>query len=279
MVKKVLNLVKRFQRTGKDYGVFKRTSNILWAFFARYTWDCVVIHRRKLIKNPPGLILPLLCRHVKGTLRCPPDLTILLVHNYETQPIMEKSLLYVGIKNYVVLKPKLNRSWYSAVKIETILNYLKSGLCETEYIMYCDSDDVVLRNDPKKAIQFLQEENCDLLFSRTKCKDGYECMPKVKAWVDQIAQEQGSPGWYINAGVFIGRTAFFHNLLETVLAYVTDDEISLKDYAQRRRNGTLGERRPEFPKGVGSDQVIFRYLQPHFYPQIKVDYTGRLALR
>ena len=71
----------------------------------------------------------------------------------------------------------------------------------------------------------------------------------------------------------------FRILLETVLAYVTDDEISLKEYAQRRRNGTLSERRPEFPKGVGSDQVIFRYLQPQFYPRIKVDYTGRLALR
>ena len=93
MVKKVLNPFRRFRRTGKDYGIFKRTSNILWAFFARYTGDCLVVHRRKLVKNPPGLILPLLCGHVNGKLRCPPDLTIVLVHNYDAQPIGEKSAL------------------------------------------------------------------------------------------------------------------------------------------------------------------------------------------
>jgi hypothetical protein len=279
MLKKVLKPFNRFQRTDKDYGIFKRTRNILWAFFARHTWDCLVIHRRKLVKNPPGLIIPLLCGHVNGKFRCPPDLTIVLVHNYDAQPIMEKSLLYVGIKDYVVLKPKLNRPWYNAVKLETIFNYIKSGSCKTEYIMYCDSDDAILRNDPKKAIQFLQEENCDLLFSRTKCKVGYECMPQVKAWSDQIAQEQGASGWYLNSGVYLVRTEFFRIVLEAAIAYVTDDDISLKEYAQRRRNGTLGERLPEFPKGAGSDQVIFRYLQPQFYPRIKVDYTGRLALR
>ena len=118
----------------------------------------------------------------------------------------------------MALKPKLNRPWYNAVKLETILNYLKSGSCKTEYIMFCDSDDAILRNDPKKAIQFLQEENCDLLFSRTKCKVGYECMPQVKAWADQIAQEQGAPGWYLNSGVLSWTHGIFSYCIRSSLS-------------------------------------------------------------
>ena len=202
-----------------------------------------------------------------------------MVHDYENPPIMEQSLVYTGIKNYVALKPKLNRPWYHSIKLVTILNYLNSGACKTEYILFADSDDAVLRDDPRKAIQYLEEENCDLLFSNTKFRGGYECMPEVKDWAGQVAKEKGALGLYLNSGVYIGRTAFFREVVEAAAAYVTDDDLSREEYGRRRRDGTLGERLPEFPKACGSDQAIFRFLHQRFYPRLKVDYLGRLALR
>jgi hypothetical protein len=259
--------------------IFKKAKDLIWAYSKRHTWDHLVIHRRKVTESPPALILPLLCGHVKEKLSCPPELTILLVHNYEDEPIMEKSLRYVGIENYTVLRPAIKGPWVQAVKVSAVLNHLKSGACKTEYLLYCDSNDAVLRDDPKRAIRYLQEENCDLLFSRTKSKKVYKGMPQIKAWTDQIAKEHGYPGWYINAGVFVARTHFLSEVLEAVMAYITDDDLPDKILDQLLRHGDLGKRLPEFPKGCGSDQTILRYLHPQFYPRMKVDYKGRLALR
>lgn len=73
----------------------------------------------------------------------------------------------------------------------------------------------MLRDDPAKAIRHLEEENCDLLFSRTKSKDNYRYIHEQKVWTDQIAKDNGFPAqWFINAGVFFGRTAFLRELLE-----------------------------------------------------------------
>jgi hypothetical protein len=66
---------------------------------------------------------------------------------------MEKSLRYVGIENFTVLRPPINGPWVHTVKISAVSSYLKSGACKTEYLLFCDSDDAVLRDDPKKAIQ------------------------------------------------------------------------------------------------------------------------------
>jgi hypothetical protein len=261
------------------FRIFKKIKDIVWASYKRCTWNHLVIHRHNLTDNPPSLVLPLLCGPVKGKLRCPPDLTLLLVHNYDSLPIMELSLRYVGIKNYTVLNPQVGEPWRHSNKIVAILNYLNDGSCKTEYILFCDSNDAVLRDDPGKAIRYLEEENCDLLFSRTKFKGGYECIPHIKTWADQLAKQHDSSGWYINSGVYIVRTHFYRQVLEAAMTYITENDLPGKVYRKLRRDGGLGERLPEFPIGCGSDQAIFRYLHPQFYPQIKIDYQGRLALR
>ena len=71
--------------------LFKRMGNICWAAWKRNTMNHLIIHRGKLVNNPPSLMLSLLCGLVKGKLRCPPELTILLIHNYEYLTKMEVS--------------------------------------------------------------------------------------------------------------------------------------------------------------------------------------------
>ena len=47
----------------------------------RGRWNQLVIHDRKFRGMPPFISVPLLCGQVKGRLTCPPELTILLIHN------------------------------------------------------------------------------------------------------------------------------------------------------------------------------------------------------
>jgi len=259
--------------------IFKKAKYLICACCKKYEGDYPVIHQRKITKNLPSLVLPLLCGHVKGKLSCPPELTILLVHNYDYEPIMEKSLRYGGIENITVLRPHINGPWVHTVKVSTILNYLKSGACKTEYLLYCDSDDAILRDDPRKAIRYLQEENSDLLFSKTTSKSIYKYMPQVKSWTDYIAKENGYPGWYINSGVYVARPPFLQEVIEAAMDYITEDDLPATVLGEAIRKGTLNKLLSDFPKGCGCDQSIFSFLHPRFYPQMKLDYQGRLALR
>ena len=41
----------------------------------------------------------------------------------------------------------------------------------------------------------------------------------------------------------------------------------------KRRGGVM----PDFPKGCGCDQQIFRFLYPRFAETLRLDYSGRLG--
>jgi len=261
------------------FKILEKLKNLLWVWRKGRARDHLVLHSRKLIESPPDLIIRLLCGHLKEKLSCPPELTILLVHNHKFEPLMERSLRYVGIENFVVLRSPINRPWVHTFKIITILNYLKSGVCKTEYLFYCDSDDAVLRDDPKKAIRYLEEENCELLFAKTRSKKVYKYLPQIKVWAEQVAKEHGSPGWYLNAGVFVGRSSFLREVFEAAMEYVTETDLTGAEFKRLKDNGTVYEKLPDFPKGFGCDQTILRYLHQKFYPRMKIDYQGRLALR
>ena len=93
MVKSDYNFFGRFQQ------LFKRIGNICWAAWKRNTMNHLIIHRDKLVNNPPSLILSLLCGPVKGKLRCPPELTLLLIHNYEYLTKMD----YVSVMSALII--------------------------------------------------------------------------------------------------------------------------------------------------------------------------------
>ena len=250
-----------------------------WMWRNRSTWNHLTIHRAGLTNRlPTYLTLPLLCGHVKGRLRCPSDVTIVLIHNREYAPIMERSLRYVGIRNYVVLRPTLDRTWHQTVKLVALLDYLDRGACTTEYLFYCDADDVVLRDDPAKAVTLLNESGCDWLLSFDEFAAHYECMPEIKAWADELAASHGHPGRYLNTGVWIGRAAFVQQVLRAASAYITTEDLSSDHRRRLSREGRLCRDLPDFPKGVGSDQILLRHLQPRFHPRIGIEYSGALSL-
>lgn len=248
------------------------------AFLERRKWESVIVHDPGFAQIPPAIALPLLCGHVKGSLRRPDNVAIVLMHNYPKMPLMEQSLRYVGIEDYVVLRPEFEGEWRDSIKLTTILKYLQSGACKSEFLLYADSRDALLRANPQTAITCLQELNCECLFSIESASYGYQCMPEVKAWANQNAARHGSPELYINAGVFFGRTEFVGELLHEAMQHIVPTELSRAEFRQHLFAGTLCDALPNFPRGVGSDQQILRWLHPRFYPRMQCDYAGRLAV-
>lgn len=246
----------------------------------RKRWKSLIIHHSRWTKTLPDFVaIPLLCGNVKNKCACPANLTIVLVHNYDHEPILEKSLRYVGIEHYVLLKPKSGKWPSNTQKLIELKKYIDSDDCSTEYILYIDSDDAVLRGDPGKAIEYLREEGCDALFSATTGTLHFSYLPELKQWADELAHENGYEGLYLNSGVFVGKSAFLKDLLEEALTFVTDQDLTIAARKKLDREGTFAENLPEFPKGGGSDQMIIRFLHPRYHPRIKVDFKRRLALR
>ena len=218
----------------------------------------------KAFKMPKDLTL-VTCRN-EGTME---DRIIDHLKGYEKKSILECSLEYLGIEGLVVLTDD-RLPWRNTFKFEMIYNYLKSGECDTEYFMCCDAIDVIFKDDPQKVIDIFKTFNCDMLFMSTHSTDGYNCMPQVKELIDKI---NGNNGRYMNSGVYIAKTEFLKEVIDEAMNYAIPHGVTMDDYREY-----LTSQPADYPKG-SQDQDIFRFIEPNFYPRIKVDYNNFMAYR
>lgn len=221
-------------------------------------------------------LIPIICWPNKGKIRKPENLAILLLHNRDYKTILEQSLDYLGIAGYSVVRPHLPRGvWRYPVKVNAALDFAKR--CKDDYILYIDSDDAILTGDPARAIELLQKSGGELLFSTTHYR-AYELMPELEGWYRQLANDAGWSGLKnvnLNSGVYVGRRERLIEFLEAAAEYVTDDDLTLEELTVRRQQRNM----PEFPRGCGCDQSIFRFLGPRFADHLRLDYASELAVR
>jgi hypothetical protein len=199
-----------------------------------------------------------------------PDMTIVLIHNRQEKTLAEKSLDVFGLP-YVVLRQDPSIPWRNSVKVTALLNWLRAGKCKTKYIFYLDSDDAFLNGDPAKAIEYLNDERCEMLVSNTGfC--AYGGMPEVENWAHRTgAQFVSHESVHMNTGIYIARTDFLLELMQAASEFVTDHDV--------RWNKRTYETLPSFPTACGCDQILLRYLHPRFFPRLMIDYHQRLAIR
>ena len=72
---------------------------------------------------------------------------------------------------------------------------------------------------------------------------------------------------------FIGKTTFIKEFLEDSLNYCTDNDCMTHNWQEYLKSKPVN-----FPVG-GADQDIFRFLEPKYYPRVKVDYRNIMAYR
>ena len=136
--------------------------------------------------------------------------------------------------------------------------------------MCLDAIDIIFVDHPQKVIDIFKSFNCQALFMSTSSLDGYNCMPEVLDWVHSI---NGGTPRYLNSGVYIGKTSFIKELYEEAIKYAIPHGVTMDDYRDY-----LAREPKDYPKG-SQDQDIIRYLEPKFYPQLKVDYQNQMAFR
>tara|TARA_Y100001973_G_scaffold101319_1_gene164202 strand:+ start:129 stop:854 length:726 start_codon:yes stop_codon:yes gene_type:complete len=211
-------------------------------------------------KKPDNLTIAT-CRN-SGTLE---DRIIPHLSGYEQTSILEENMKYLGLDLVVLRDDRL--PWRNTFKFEMLHNYINE--CTTEYFMCLDAIDVIWIDDPQKVMGIFDSFDCEALFMSTNSTDGYECMPKIKEWVDTI----NLSGRYLNSGVYIGKTSFVKEMIEEGMKYAVPHGVTMDEY-----RGYLGSRPDDYPKG-SQDQDIFRYIEKKFYPRMKVDYDNQMAFR
>jgi len=236
-----------------------------------------VIHDRHIVKNYYENMV--FNNTHKNKFRNPDDLTIITCRNlgsmedriidslsgYEHKSILECNLEYLGIDDLVVLYDD-RLPWRNTFKFEMISNYLKQ--CTTKYIMYCDAIDVIFIDDPNKVVDIFKQHNCKMLFMSSTSTDGYSCMPDILTWANSNHSSR-----YLNSGVWIGETEFVKKVFVEATKYITPHGTTMDMYSEYLKSNP-----GNFPIGA-QDQDIFRYIEPKFYPDLKVDYENKLAFR
>jgi len=243
--------------------------------------EAPIIHDRHLVK---GWLEEMLQRDdYKNAFKMPKNLTIVTCRNegpmtermidslegWDKVSVLEKSMEYLGIDGLVVLEDD-RLPWRNTFKFEMLNNYLNSGKCKTEYFMCCDAIDVIFKDDPQRVIDIFESFDCDALFMSTPGLDGYSCMPEVKRFADKI---NGDNSRYLNSGVYIAKTEFIKEVISEAMNYAIPHGVTMDKYREY-----LESKPEDYPKG-SQDQDIFRYMEPEFYPRLRVDYNNQMAFR
>jgi len=221
--------------------------------------DSQLAHRMQLWMEHEGSL--------KFAFQMPEGLSIFTAHNYDNKSLLERNLDFLGIHNYDVIKINM-KPWNHTLRVKWFLDYLQNQ-CQTDLVLYADADDVILRSDPSKLIADFKSFNADIIYNSTSYVHGYICMPDVLQWANRV-----HPKRYLNGGVFLGKKSTLITFFSEFLEYVVDSPPSAKYFYE---NEVLFKY--EFPKGVGCDQPILRFLDPKYYPMLKIDSQNKLFWR
>lgn len=189
---------------------------------------------------------------------------------------LENSAEKLGLEYKCLISPLDRETFAYTSKIPIYYDFLKTT--PYEYILISDATDAVITQSPDNSIKLLEEYSCEILYSVTGHLDHDSfTMPEVAKFTKSIYGNHK-----LNSGVCVGKTSHLISLFERILDYA--EYMPAKQYHMKYRvnngykNWTKDQLR-DFPKGVSCDQVIIRYLLKEFYPSIKLDIHGKLALK
>jgi hypothetical protein len=131
--------------------------------------------------------------------------------------------------------------WYQEFKLKTLKSAL-SGM-KTEFIMGLDSFDVLLLDDPEKALDRFRKFDCEMLFNAS-CYNWPRDF-KTSAFEESVVKGKFR---YLNSGCFLAKVEFIRKLLEENLSRDNSGKQELPD-----------------------DQAFYKLMYQKYYPKIKID--------
>ena len=182
-------------------------------------------------------------------LSAPPDLTIITCNNgHPSMGLFEKSLDRLGLP-YIVLGAGID-PWVNARDKPLVL---EEGLAriDTPYVLYADSRDAILIDDPARALNIFREQfNCRLLLGADRIN--WPPIRSYQLYEDSLAAGHDTEFRYINGGAWIGETKFCREFF-----------------------GKVRTTAPE-AKAPESEQGIMKKLLPGYEGEIALDYHCRI---
>jgi len=190
----------------------------------------------------------------RGRFSCPPELTIVTYSNRDEPVLIERCLRHLGIDHYTVVGEGVT-AWSWLHKVSLAHELMASGGAPTEYILCLDGDDVLLLGDPAEVLARWRELGTRLLFCGTRGDQP----SSPESWAFENSVYDDPLHRHLNAGGFVGETAYAQACLEEILA---------------------GAKEPWTHSTLGfDDQLAWRHLHRHRFPEIKVDASCRVFLR
>ena len=215
----------------------------------------------------------------RDSLSTPSNLTIITCHNYSEKTYTEKHMDYVGIE-YVTLQPDdLTAQWKNTNKISLPYEYIRDGRCSTDYVIVIDASDVVFVNHPSTCMSVLDSYDCDMLF----CGTLY--WPVMMLELKEESELLQKTDFHINSGVWIAKTNSCLDILEDVNSFIDDSvyDGDWKTYSSLRNEkidiSFKDEWFPDYPHGIPSDQDLFRWVYPKYYPRMLIDVNLEFSRR
>jgi hypothetical protein len=200
-----------------------------------------------------------------NTTECAEELTIVSTTNIQEKGFLQKSLERLGFNNLIILGANVN-DWNFICKIELILNYLKN--IKTEYILFCDSHDVIVLRFRNLLNKFLNLK-CEMLINSEYAfwPNEYnfklynsDPLPDFITCIDQeknLAPTNTPP--FLNSGCWIANTKFATKFLSD--CYINSGKKFVFQHGQ---------------KICPNDQPIFRSVFHKYYPLVKLDYYSTI---
>lgn len=190
----------------------------------------------------------------------PKELLIIIVSNYSHKTLAEKSLEHHGI-DYVKLDGNGKKFENLLCKLIWITKYLEDNIINIseKYLLYFDSRDAILQDDPHKILNIFLSKNCKLLFSGTEFNNDFQNKkiqyynPKVinilkkenlndygKALFEHSKKRANNNTVFLNSGGFIGDIKFIKNTFQYILndmkklgflhKFNNDDQVLIHNY-------------------------------------------------
>jgi hypothetical protein len=197
----------------------------------------------------------------KNAFQKPKDLLIVIVSNYTFKTLAEKSLDYHGIE-YVKLDGNGKKFENMLSKLIWISEYLENNVdnINEKYLLYFDSRDAIIQDDPQKILDIYLSKKCKLLFSGTEyncdfvnSKKIHHYNPQVKNILNKINHKNpgmalfqysfkraGNNTVFLNSGGFIGEINFMRETFKYILSdmaklghlsnFHKDDQVLIHNY-------------------------------------------------
>ncbi len=172
--------------------------------------------------------------------RCktPDDLTIFTWNNREFPSLLESHARRSGLN--IIRVGQDQHDWKNLAKISLTRDFLRT--VKTKYVMGLDADDLIITDNPARAIDHLKSANCDLLFGAEAVlwPINYSIMHQYLSVCNHNSHLR-----YLNSGQFVGTTEAALECYELALTYK--------------------------PYTTTSDQSVLHQVYLRHYPLIRLD--------